>query len=141
MRELMREQRAGVQILPAIYFLPRVRGAPRGVTLRGQRVHRRAQAEYIQEQGFIVPLPPVWQETGLRFPAVRHGCTAVQRPAPIDAVVERIRQGADLLLLLRVSIEIGGGSQHPREEERRIDRGQLAVAGAPPRFHVEEMVV
>ena len=65
---------------------------------------------------------------------------AVAGPLPVGPAVERIGQAADLGLLGRVAVEIGGDGEHAREQERRVDRGQLALPDAAAGFDVEEMV-
>ena len=72
-------------------------------------------------------------------------CVSVAPPfcaqLPVRAAVEGVGQGADLVLVFRVAIEVRGGGQHAREQERRVDGGQLALPDAPPGLHVEEVVV
>ena len=121
--------------------LPLVGGGPGGVALLGERVGRRAEAEHVEQHGLVVALPAVGQEAALRRPAVRDGRPAALRPAPVHAAVERVGQRADLVLVGRVAIEVGGGGQHARQEERRVDGRELAPPGATARLHVEEVVV
>src|SRR5207244_4864418 len=109
--------------------------------LLGQRVGGRAEAENIQEQRLVVALPAVREEPGLRPPAVRDGGGAVLRPAPVDAAIKGVGQGADLVLLWRVVVEVSGGGEHAGKQKCRIDRGELAVARAAAALHVEEVVI
>ena len=101
---------------------------------------RRAQAEQIEQQPLVVALVAIREEAGLRPPAVRERRAAVSRPVPVGPAVERVGQAADLGLVGRVAIEVGGGGEHAREQERRIDRGQLALPDAAAGFDVEEVI-
>ena len=103
-------------------------------------MRRRAQAEHVQEQPLVVALPAVREEAGLRPPAVRERRAAVPGPVPVGPAVERVGQAADLGLVGRVVVEIGGGGEHAREQERRVDRGQLALPDAAAGLDVEEVV-
>ena len=66
--------------------------------------------------------------------------TAVPGPVPVGPAVERVGEPADLGLVGRVVIEVGGGDQCPREQERRVDRGQLALPHPAAGLDVEEVV-
>jgi len=67
--------------------------------------------------------------------------SAVARPWPIGAAVERVGQRADLLLVFTVLIEKTRGGEHAGEEETGIDRGHFALAGAPSGGHIEKVIV
>ncbi len=64
-----------------------------------------------------------------------------QHPLPVRPPIELVRQPADLRLLLRVGVEVGGAREHPGKKERRVDRRQLAVPSAATGLHVEEVVI
>jgi hypothetical protein len=66
--------------------------------------------------------------------------TAVARPVPVGPAVEFVGQAADLGLVLRVGVEVGGAGEHAGEQERRVERGQLAVPDAAAGVDVEEVV-
>ena len=60
---------------------------------------------------------------------------------PVRPAVELVRQAADLRLLLGVRVEVGCAGEHAREQEGRVDGGELALPDAAARLHVEEVVV
>src|SRR5688572_644610 len=70
MRQLVHEQRPAVQKFVSVQLLPAIRRRPGAITPRGECMRRRAQAEHIENQGFVVSLPSVLLETGLRLPPV-----------------------------------------------------------------------
>ena len=141
MRELVREQRPGVEHLAAVDLLPLVGRAVSGVALGRQREGRRAEAEQVQQQPLVVAGPAVRDEAGLRSPAVGDRRAAVQRPLPVGPAVELVGQAADLGLLLGVRVEVGGAGEHPGEQEGRVDRGELALPDPASALHVQEVVV
>src|SRR5215831_19689312 len=65
---------------------------------------------------------------------------AVPGPVPVGPAVDRVGQAADLGLVGRVLVEIRGGGEHPREQERRVDRGELTLPHAAAGLDVEEVV-
>ena len=140
-RELVGEERARVEELVIVDAPPPVGGGPGGIALLGERVGRRPEAEHVEQHGLVVAMPAIGEEAALRRPAVRDGGPAALRPAPVDAAVERVGERADLVLVGRLAIEVGGGGQHARQEERRVDGRELAPPGATARLHVEEVVV
>src|SRR3546814_17342075 len=68
-------------------------------------------------------------------------CSSDLCPRPVRALVEEIRQIADLLLLGGVVVEIRRGGQHAGEQERAVHGGQIALPGALAAAHVEEVIV
>src|SRR5262249_27095216 len=59
----------------------------------------------------------------------------------VNTAVESLGQSPDLLLLLRIVIEVDANGENACQQQRRVESGQLALPGAPPRLHVEEVVV
>jgi hypothetical protein len=66
---------------------------------------------------------------------------AIQRPRPVHPSIEFVGQQPNFVFRFIVVIKIGSRCEKPGDEERRIDGGQFTIASAPPRFHVEEVVV
>ena len=124
----------------AVELLPAVRPRPGFVALLRQRVRRRSQAQHVQEDRLAVALPPGFQKSALRLPSVRDRQTAVLRPPPVNAAVERVGKRRYLALFFRLAVEVGGGGQCPGEQERRIDGRQLGLPRTPTGLHVQEVV-
>src|ERR1035437_2631030 len=137
----MDEERTAIQELVAIYLFPLVGGGPRRVARRRQGIRRRAETERIQEHGLVVAFPAVRQKAALWLPSMRDGSSAVARPLPIGAAVERVGQCANLPLVRTILIEIDCGGEHSREQEGGVNRGKLTVPGTPSSLHVEKVVV
>ena len=125
----------------SIQSFPSVRGRPREIALFRQRVRGRAQTKHVEQQSFVVALPAVRKEPALRRPAVRHRYATVPGPVPVDAAVEVLRERSHLSLESGVLVEVGGGREGTCEQDRRIDRRQLAPPGAAAGFHVEKVIV
>ena len=70
-----------------------------------------------------------------------HCCTAVLRPLPVGAAIERVGEGANFLLVRRLRIEIKPRRQRAREQKRAVYRRKLALPGAATALHIEEMVI
>src|SRR4029077_18027948 len=62
------------------------------------------------------------------------------RPFPIHAEVDRIGEGADLLLRAVAAVVVGLREQNSGEQQGCVDRGQLDRLKAPAGAHVQEMV-
>ena len=141
-RVLVAEERGEAQVLVAheaapgtlVVVRPGVPGA------RADGVGGRPEREQHHEHRLVVALPVVRDETRLRLPAHADVVAPHLRPFPVDAPVDRVDQGADLRLVGMVGIEVGLRVQHAADQQRRVDRGQLAAAGALTGLHVEEMV-
>src|SRR5450759_3685544 len=139
-RELVNEERPGVQELLAVELLPAVRPCPCLVAALWQGVRRRSQAEHGQENRLAVALPPGFQKPVLRLPCVRDRQAAVLRPLPVDAAVERVGKLRYLALLFRLAVKVGGGGQCPGEQEGCVDGRQFRLPRAPTGLHVQEVI-
>jgi hypothetical protein len=64
----------------------------------------------------------------------------VARPVPVRPPVERVGQASDFGFFLRVSVEVGGTGQGTREQERGVERGELAIPDATTGIDVEEVI-
>ena len=80
-------------------------------------------------------------EAALGSPAVSDHHAAIARPVPLGARVELLGRVADFTLGRRVAIEVRRTREHPREQERRVDRGEFAAPRPAAVSHVEEVVV
>src|SRR5262249_8735983 len=83
----------------------------------------------------------VGDKAALRSPTLAHGALFIQGPTPVNAAVESLGQSPDLLLLLRIVIEVDANRENACQEQRRVESGQLAPPGAPPGLHVKEVIV
>ena len=61
-------------------------------------------------------------------------------PLPVNSAIDRFRQRADLLLARMVAVEVGLAEQHAGEQQRRVDRRQLASSVTLAVPHVEEVI-
>jgi hypothetical protein len=120
---------------------PLVGREPGRVALGRQGEGRGSQPQDVEDQGLVIPFPAPGQEPGLGRPAVGDGRPSRGRPAPVHPTIEDVGQGADLLLLRRVGLEIGGGGENSRQQQRGVDGGELAAPCSPAALHVEEVVV
>src|SRR5262249_36186078 len=96
--------------------------------------------EHVQEQALIIALPAVREKTGFRPPAVRERWPPVPRPIPVGPAVKRIGDAPNLDLVVGVGAEVGGGGEHAREQERRIDGGQFTAPHSPAGLKVEKVI-
>ncbi len=141
-RVLVAEERGEAQVLVAHEAAPGALVAvrPGGPGLGADRVGGRSEREQHHEHRLVVALPVVRDETRLRLPAHADEIAPHLRPFPVDAPVDRVDLGPDLRLVGMVGIEVGLGVQHAADQQRRVDRGQLAAARAVAGLHVEEVV-
>ena len=122
MRELVREQRPSVKIFISVTAFPSVRRSPRGVAAHGQRMSGRAQAQNIQEHRLIVAFPTVFEKSTFGLPTVCNRRTTVLCPLPIRAVIERIGEGTDFVLVGFIGVKVNSRSQRTRQQKSAIYR-------------------
>src|SRR3954465_1924844 len=80
------------------------------------------------------------QETGRGLPAHRDTIALVQRPAPVDALVNEFCERAYLGLGFTLAVEILCCGQNTGDEQSGIDGRQLAIPRAVAGIHMEKMV-
>ena len=102
---------------------------------------RRTQPQDVQQQRLVVAFPAVLEEAAFGLPAVRDGRAAVLRPLPIGTAIERVGEGADLMLVGRIRVKVHPCRQRARQQKRAVYRRQFALPGAPAGLHVEKMIV
>ncbi len=100
----------------------------------------RSEREQHDEHRLVVALPVVRDETRLGLPAHAEEFAVHLRPFPVDSPVDRVDVGPDLRLVGMLAVEVGLCVKHAADQERGVDRGQLAAARAVTGLHVEEMV-
>jgi hypothetical protein len=61
-------------------------------------------------------------------------------PRPVDPGVDLVDEAANLHLFRVGAIEVRLTEERARQENRRVDGGQLAVLEALPGLHVEEVI-
>ncbi len=125
----------------AIEVAPVVGRRPCAIRGLRQRMRRRAEAERVEEQRLRIAFPAIGQEARLASPAVRHRDPPVLRPLPVHSPVQRVGELADAALVVGRAVEVLGGEQRARDQERRVDRRHLAVPRSGAAVHVEEVVV
>ena len=101
---------------------------------------RRAEGKKVKQESLVIPLVAVRQEAGLGLPAVAERRAAIARPVPVRPPVERVGQASDVSLFLRVGVEVGAAGKGTREQERGVERGELAIPDATPGIDVEEVI-
>ena len=136
----MPEQRREPDVGLAVVRAPLVCGAPRRPGGAVHRVGGGAQGQQVDDHGLVVAPPVERLPAVLRLPAHVHQGRGPLRPLPVGPAVERVGQGADAGLGGVRAIVVLAAEQHPRQQERGVDRRQLHVAEAGARGHVEEMV-
>ena len=141
MRELVREERSGVKIVVSVRVLPSIGRTPCGVAAVRQRICGRAERKHVEQERFIVTLPTILEEAAFRLPAVRQRCPLILGPVPIGAAIERVGEGADLMLVGRIRVEITSRRQRTGQQKGAVYRRQLALPGAPSGPHVEKMII
>src|SRR5664280_653115 len=140
-RSLMREQRAGIQVVVPVTALPLVGGSPSWVTLIRQRMRWRTEPQDIQHEGLVVALPPPFQESAFRLPSLTDRSAAVLRPGPVSAAIERVGEEADFLFRRRVRVEICARSQRAGKEYGAVHGREFTSPRSPTGLHVEKVVV
>src|SRR6185369_7936701 len=142
-RELMDEERSGVEVADAVDLLPFVGAAPRVVAARRDGVRRRSERENVEQERFVVALPAIRQEArvALRSPAVAERLAVLEQPIPLDPLVELFRESANLRLFGSIAVEVLRRGERAGDEDRRVDARQLAAPGALAALHVQEVVV
>jgi hypothetical protein len=121
MRELMDEERTGVEKLVPVKLLPLITPGPCRVALCGQRVRRRSKAENVKNQGFVVTLPTILDESAFGFPTMRYRDSAVLGPLPICTAIDSVGKPANFALTFGITFEILRGRQCSDDQEGRID--------------------
>ncbi len=122
MRELVGEQRSGVQVFLFVRSFPTVGRRPGGIGALGKRMRGRAQPQDIQQHRLVVAFPTVLKEPALGLPAVGDRWTMVLRPSPIGAPIEPAGETADLALVRRVHVKIDSGRQRSRQQKSAVHR-------------------
>jgi hypothetical protein len=88
----------------------------------------------------VTPTELLWVPTAAReVTAAPRPCSRMPIPAgdlPFVRRTEAIAAHPRRHPLGGVAVEVGGGGEHAREQERRIDRGQFALPDPPARLDV-----
>ena len=141
-RQLMDEQRPGVEELDAVDLLPLVGRSPGGVALRRQRVRGRAEPEQVEHQRLVVALPAVGQEALLGRPAVAHA--SLPRSASIASrpcgTAHRRACGSRLPRRVCCS-KYAAAASMPASRNAVSTLDSSRSPGAPAALHVEEVIV
>src|SRR6266487_1759033 len=102
----MDEERPCIEKFVPVKAFPPVSPGPSLVALFGQRVRRRGETEDVKNQGFVVALPTILDESAFRSPAVRDSDPTVLGPLPVGPGVDGVGKRANLILIFGVAIEI-----------------------------------
>src|SRR5512140_882366 len=136
----MDEKGSRVKEARPVDLLPAVRRCEGAVALPREGKRGRTESEDIEDQRLAVAGPSIPEKSRAGLPAVRDGDAAVAGPLPVRPLVQRLGERPDLALDGRTAIEVGRGGQRPREKERRVHRGKLALPRSPPGPHLQEVV-
>src|ERR1019366_6494261 len=101
---------------------------------------RRAECEYVEEEGFAVAAPVVSQKTFFRSPSVCNHRWPWRCPAPFRVEIQIRPERSYLTLGLIVAVEILRDSQRSRKENCRVDGGDLALPCSRSGFGVEKVI-
>ena len=113
------------------------RTRPRTPGLHRNGMRGGGNAEQVQDHQFAVVIPAPRQETGFGLPSLRQlAARAGEHPGEVDASVDRIGRPDDR----GIRFEASPHREHAGEEQRRVDRRQLALPRARAGAHVHEMV-
>src|SRR5262245_54188387 len=107
MRVLVTEHRPEAHKLEAIVIRPNIRLGPDLPNALRRRMCGRAEGENVQYHGFIIAIPYMLAKTSLGMPRSLHAVGIRLKPVPIGAPVQRIGEGANLLLRFILALEIG----------------------------------
>src|SRR6267142_6109473 len=121
----MDEERPCVEKLVPVKTAPLVSAGPGLVALFRHRVRRRGKSEDIKNQGLVVPLPTILDESASGFPTMRYCVFSILRPLPIGAAVDVVGQLTNFALARSVAIEILRCRQCARDQEGGIDCRQF----------------
>ncbi len=99
-------------------------------------MRRRTDRHQVHRHQLGINIPAVLQKSLVGQPAHRERVPAVQHPLPVNAPVKGRRQR----LNARISGKILAAEQHPAQQQRGIDRRQLAAEHSFPALNVDEVV-
>src|SRR6266446_3060789 len=122
---------------------------------RGQREGGRAKPQHVHQQGLIVSLVSITDETIFRGTAVddrdifyslgrpticvtRNG---VEHPLPVGPAKQRVGSFADFTLGGDVSVKKRRCCKHSRQQKRAVNRGKLTLRGTTAVFHFQKVIV
>src|SRR5260370_519638 len=117
----MDEERRCVEKLLPVNTSPLVSPGPILVTLFRHRVRRRGESEDVKNQGFVITLPTILDESTFRSPSMRYSDFPVLGPMPVVPGVDGLGEGANLALIWGVAIEILRRRQCSGDQKGRID--------------------
>jgi hypothetical protein len=98
------------------------------------------QAEDVEQQPLVIPLPSIGDEPVFRAPAMRQRGAAIAGPFPVGTLIKRCGEAADFHFIGGVAIEVCCNRQGARKQECGIDGGHLALPDSTARFDVQKMV-
>ena len=143
MRVLVTEKRRKVQEFLAEKLTPAgriIRARPFGPSLGLHRMRRRAEREQVDHHRFVVAAPVVLEKTFFGRPAETDGVAVRLGPLPIDAGVDLIDQTANLRFLGVGAVEIRLIEKRAGQQDRGVDRRELAILEPLPGLHVQKVV-
>ncbi len=102
---------------------------------RGQRFPRGADRKHIQKKRLVKMVPPQAAKPAFGGPCEREGLPLIRHPREIDSLVKTLRQITEsrIPVILR-------GKNGPRNEKRRINRGQFGFSRTFPGFRIKKMI-
>ena len=139
-RKLMPEERREADVLLAVVLTPLIGGGPDLPRLRLHWVGGRAQRQDVQHHRLHVAVPVVGEEAFARLPAHRHERWTGAGPGPVHSPVERVSQRTDFHFGRVVAVEVLLAGQHPHQQERGIDGGELDILEAEAVAVIQEVI-
>jgi hypothetical protein len=138
----MAEQRREAEVLLAEERAPLlvVRACPLRPRVEPHRKGRRAERQQVHEHGLVVASPVVFQEPLFRRPAEADRGRLRLCPPPVYTPVDRVHERPDLDFLRIRAVEVRLAEQRPGDQDRGVDRRELAVLEALARLHVQEVI-
>src|SRR5438477_303589 len=92
------------------------------------------------EHRLVVTVPVEAREPPFRRPGERDRWRARLGPGPVHSPVDLLGQRSDLDLLRIIAVEVRLAKEHPGEQQRGVDGGDLALIGARAAAHVDEVI-
>ena len=101
----------------------------------------RAEAEDVEDHDLVVAAPPAAAKAPLRGPLGGQAGLIIAHPFKVDAVVDRVRQGADFDLFGVAAAEIFAAVEDAAQQQCGVHVRQLGIAVAHGGVHVEKVVI
>src|SRR5271167_1822897 len=103
----MNKKGARVNVPKGVEFTNLKGRGPKLVACQADWKGGRPEREYVENQSLVVAtVPSVGQKSAFRVPPMANRLLSVERPLPVDSLVERIGQSPDFSFAHMIAIEI-----------------------------------